>query len=163
MSQQVFLEITRQTIYESYALNTHGVTLNRSLWLHNHGWFFFPGTAYARGSSDIKFHNLFDLQGRNWKTLFMDIHLYNLCHWSRRRARGLFFFRTRTGCIFPLRLLFSLTILLRYFHKRLGRRLKLRRVLNFRTRYFFSSSRLQCDGNLLRWTGHYYTKGFTET
>ena len=82
----------------------------------------FPGTAYACDSLDIKFHNLFDLQGRTWKWIhfFMDIPAT-----SRRRslslistsARGLSFFRTPRAlhvCIFSLLPIVSLTILFLY-------------------------------------------------
>lgn len=74
--QQVFVEIRDHTdIYKSYNMvNSFAISMVQ------HTRMSFPGKGMR--FSDIKFHNLFDLAGRNWKTLSYKQRLRDFRHWS---------------------------------------------------------------------------------
>ncbi len=137
--------------------NTHtqGVTLNRSLWHHDHGWFF-PRNSVCTRFSWYQISQLVWSPGEKLKKHFLRIyihdHLHNLCHWSRSRARGLSFFCTPHA----LDASFLLRLVLFHSQSRFGTFINALREIwnwgarsNFRTRHFFSSSRLECDGSAL--------------
>jgi hypothetical protein len=113
--------------------NTHtqGVTLNRSLWHHDHGWFF-PGNGVCTRFSWYQISQLVWSPGEKLKNTFNGyIHTTtSLQSLSLISTSGTWFIilphTTRTGCVFSLTPIVSLTISFRYFHKRFVRNLKSR-------------------------------------
>jgi hypothetical protein len=113
--------------------NTHtqGVTLNRSLWHHDHGWFF-PGNGVCTRFSWYQISQLVWSPGEKLKNTFNGyIHTTtSLQSLSLISTSGTWFIilphTTHTGCVFSLTPIVSLTISFRYFHKRFVRNLKSR-------------------------------------